>query len=447
MSSYGFLRVGSLIVSELRNGVENELMAVFRDDMLHITRCTASQYYTLEKGYDEDYRDDDYEMDVTEFRAPSEVIASRLDIMGIDEAGTLAYLNEKIRINKFSEDELMPPHLREQIINMLPADRGAGAESTWALQDSLSAQVWLEMLASAPEEPLHTSNPRLGGSSWLFDCLEDGWNDLYVLRAVLLAFPHAEVVLDVTSLVVGGYLNEADLEHLASEAAAAARITPQMHAPVVVLTEGRTDAEFLRAALAISYPHLTDLIRFLDYERKLEGGAGALVRMVRAFASAGIANRVVAVFDNDTAAADALRVINSATLPNRIQVIHYPALDIAKKYPTLGPPTINHPEGSVSLSDVNGLACSIELYLGKDVLVRQDGTLYPVQWKSFIPGRNRYQGEIVDKESIHDAFRTKYAIALQDKDQVKDQDWDGLSLIIDAICTAAQSASGIAAES
>jgi hypothetical protein len=169
--------------------------------------------------------------------------------------------------------------------------------------------------------------------------------------------------------------------------------------------------------------------------------------MVRAFASAGIANRVVVVFDNDTAAADALRIISSDTLPSQIQVIHYPALDTAKKYPTLGPPTIKHPEGSVSLSDVNGLACSIELYLGKDILVREDGTFYPVQWKSFIPGMNRYQGEIVSKESIHDAFRAKYVIALQDKDQIKDQDWGSLRLIIDAICAAAQSALRTAAES
>ena len=40
---------------------------------------------------------------------------------------------------------------------------------------------------------------------------------------------------------------------------------------MVVLTEGRTDAEFLAAALAVLYPHLTDLVRFLDYERRRDG--------------------------------------------------------------------------------------------------------------------------------------------------------------------------------
>jgi hypothetical protein len=36
------------------------------------------------------------------------------------------------------------------------------------------------------------------------------------------------------------------------------------HAPLIVLTEGTTDAEFRRMAFAVLYPHLTDLVRFLD---------------------------------------------------------------------------------------------------------------------------------------------------------------------------------------
>ncbi len=65
---------------------------------------------------------------------------------------------------------------------------------------------------------------------------------------------------------------------------------------MVVLTEGKTDAEFLAAALPVLYPHLTDLVRFLDYARRPEGGVGALLHTVRAFAAAGIANRVVALW-------------------------------------------------------------------------------------------------------------------------------------------------------
>jgi hypothetical protein len=253
----------------------------------------------------------------------------------------------------------------------------------------------------------------------------DYWDDRYALRIVLLAFPDAEVVLDISTVNGFEYLAESALASLASRAAQTISGMAGMHAPTVVLTEGRTDAEFLAAALAIIYPHLTDLIRFLDYERRPEGGVSALVRMVRAFSAAGIVNRVVAVFDNDTAAADALRVIEHAILPAQIQVIRYPTLDLAKEYPTLGPPTVQSPTGSVSLADVNGLAGSIELYLGRDVLAQADGVLFPVQWKSFIAGIGQYQGEVVNKDRIHEAFRAKYALALQNPNHVKEQDWEG----------------------
>jgi hypothetical protein len=127
-------------------------------------------------------------------------------------------------------------------------------------------------------------------------------------------------------------VNKGQRHTLTSEAVAVVNGVSGMHAPVVVLTEGRTDVEFLSAALNILYPHLADLIRFLDYDQKAEGGAGALVRMVRAFAAAGIVNRVVAIFDNDTAAADALRALDLSKLPDQLRVLQYPAIGIASKY-------------------------------------------------------------------------------------------------------------------
>jgi hypothetical protein len=179
------------------------------------------------------------------------------------------------------------------------------------------------------------------------------------------------------------------------------------------------------------------LIRFLDYERKPEGGVSALVRMVRAFAAAGIVNRVIAVCDNDTAVANDLRSIRSANLPANIRVIRYPVLELAKSYPTLGPADVESAGRIRSREDVNGLACSIELYLGADVLTGPEGALRPVQWKSLIAPMNIYQGEVVDKELIHQAFRAKYALALKSPEAVKKQDWAGLRLILDEICAVA----------
>ena len=261
-----------------------------------------------------------------------------------------------------------------------------------------------------------------------------------------MAFPDADVTLDLTELRLSeldpfGGMEDRGLPWMASDSAAVIRRAAAVNAPIVVLTEGRTDSEFLTAGLKVLYPHLTDLIRFLDYEYRPEGGVSALVRMIRAFTAAGIVNRVVAVFDNDTAAADGLRNLDIGRLPDHIRVIRYPPIDLASSYPTLGPPTVDSPHGSLSLADVNGSAGSVELYLGKDVLARADGTLRPVQWKSFIPGMARYQGEVIEKELIHTSFREKYTMALENRACVQRQDWEGLRLVIDAIRAAGTVAS------
>jgi hypothetical protein len=86
-----------------------------------------------------------------------------------------------------------------------------------------------------------------------------GWDARHRLRAVLLAFPDAEVVVDITEHM------ESEPESLASESQEAAREEAATHAPMIVLTEGKTDAEFLEAALEVLYLHLPDVVRFLDH--------------------------------------------------------------------------------------------------------------------------------------------------------------------------------------
>jgi len=427
MSGFVQLYVGIHRVYELFDSVENELLAVFRDDMLVKSIVSVKERY----GHDYEISADRPErLEVFEFRAPGYAIAQRLDCMGVDGATALARLDEQVGKNA----RMYRPERIED-------EHGARMEATSKFMRALTPDSWLDFFAkSVPSEiENYLKNPE-SSESMLFE-LRD-WDQRLALRLVLLALPDAEVVLDVTDIKDDvSRLREDEAAVLASSAAQAIRATG-MHAPAVVLTEGRTDAEFLSAGLQVLYPHLTDLIRFLDYERKPEGGVSALVRMVRAFAAAGIVNRIVAVFDNDTAAADGLRLLDQGRLPPQIQIIRYPDLGLARQYPTLGPPTAEASAGSVNLANINGLACSIELYLGKDILSRADGSFYPVQWKSFMPGINRYQGEVVGKADIHDAFRAKYARALGKPSASGDEDWEGIRLILDAIRDAAFTAFG-----
>ncbi|UXX98112.1 hypothetical protein N7U49_48350 (plasmid) [Streptomyces sp. AD2-2] len=102
-------------------------------------------------------------------------------------------------------------------------------------------------------------------------------------------------------------------------------------------------------------------------------------------------------------------------------------------YPTLGPPSVDTPTGSPTRADVNGLAGSIELYLGTDALSLPDGNLRPVQWRSYSSACQQYQGEVTEKKVIQQAFAAKVARAQHDSSLIDTQDWTGVQAILDAV--------------
>jgi hypothetical protein len=268
-------------------------------------------------------------VEAAELRAPGRQIADRLDVMGVNAAQVLAGLDRRIKIGTGPFNEVFLTEESEYSIAEIREEE--------ALLGAMSAQDWVDRLAATtPGDPDATSDRSLGTRGWLLNLIA-GWDARNRLRAVLLAFPDAEVV---------------------------------------------------------------------------------------------------AVFDNDTAGANGLQDLGQTKLPRNIRAMCYPALDLAKDYSTLGPPTLEHPRGSVARADVNGLAASIELYLGRDVLAQADGTLHPVQWKSFDVRMRRYQGEVTNKGGIQDAFRVKLALAIRNPEVVRSQDWDGLLAILDAILAA-----------
>jgi hypothetical protein len=124
--------------------------------------------------------------------------------------------------------------------------------------------------------------------------------------------------------------------------------------------------------------------------------AGNLVNTIKAFVGSGISNRVIAIFDNDSAGFEAIRGLSRTSIPSNIRIMNYPNIKIAKSYPTLGP-------SGLSSLDINGLACSIEIYFGEEVL-NIDGEFSPIQWKGYIEGVKKYQGEIMNKTKLQELF-------------------------------------------
>ncbi|WP_147990430.1 hypothetical protein [Streptomyces sp. t39] len=195
--------------------------------------------------------------------------------------------------------------------------------------------------------------------------------------------------------------------------------------PVIVLTEGSTDAAFLSGALSLVYPHLVDFLKFMDFGVGAEGGASALARTLKSFAASGVANRVIAIFDNDTAASDVLTA-GSTQLPPTFRVLQYPEIDLARNYPTIGP------TGREAF-DVNGKAGALELYFGEDILKYPTGELTPVQWTGYVKRQGAYQGELLDKSRLQKEFRRKLDDAIARGAIQPGEDWSGIIAILDRI--------------
>ena len=174
--------------------------------------------------------------------------------------------------------------------------------------------------------------------------------------------------------------------------------TVEVTGNTLVLTEGVSDARILEAAIGAMYPEFTDMFDFVDFDEfKVEGSVSALARLVKALAGVRMQQRIVALFDNDAAGREAKATLDNVRLPPSIRTMLLPDVALARDYPTLGP------EG-LRVMDVNGSACSIEMFLGKEALNDNDGKLRPLRWTGWNPRAQRYQGEFDAKSDMQSAF-------------------------------------------
>ncbi|TDT16734.1 hypothetical protein BDK89_2329 [Ilumatobacter fluminis] len=414
MSSYAttYLADGRPICS-FRDGVDQLFYTLFmRSDWVELH---GQEAYELAPKSFVDF--DPEEAVIIGFRVAAGSLRDRLDVMGVDRETVRSELEVLLEEQTDRKSHLVESFATSpDVVAQIETDIGA-----WAAVDSES---WFVQLGERIQAGDHVDRPGQrtpGSASWLMS-LWDYHDPRYRLRAVLEVLPaDLEITLDLADLIEGGWLGpDDDPRTVASDFVAYAShggLDP------IVLTEGRFDAEVLAATLELRRPHLASFIRFPDFNQRPEGGAAALRQTIRAFASAGIPNRVVGLFDNDSAARDAMRSISNDALPPNIVTTRLPPLELARQYPTRGP------QGDHAM-DVNGLAVSIELFLGTDVLADSSG-LRPVEWGGYVSGVSNYQGAITDKGAVQDAFRTKVASARNNPAVMETQDWAALDELLE----------------
>lgn len=214
-----------------------------------------------------------------------------------------------------------------------------------------------------------------------------------------------QVKYDISELVNGGWTDPNDIN----------KYYNHNKDRTVIITEGKTDIKILSKSLKILYPEYEYLFSFFDfYTYKSEGSTGYLVKMIKAFMGASIGSRIIAIFDNDTAAREALKSLDNMQIRDNIKITYLPTLEFCNNYPTHGPTGIQH-------MNINGLAVSIELFFGKDVLMNKDNILTPIQWKGYREKLNQYQGCIMNKSVLIKKMEDKL-----DKGYDEKLDWEPL---------------------
>ncbi|MFI6449652.1 HEPN/Toprim-associated domain-containing protein [Kitasatospora sp. NPDC050543] len=244
----------------------------------------------------------------------------------------------------------------------------------------------------------------------------------------------AELVLDLRELT--GCCVEMDPEQPIARMARDEQLqVATRNLPLVVITEGSTDARLLSEGMKVTHPHLVGFIRFFDYgAARPPSGVDGTAAIFKGFVAAGIGNRFIILADNDAAAHGGLAKLKQGRWPSECRILHYPALPLLKAYPTHDPAT-----GASAIQDVNGRAGSLEMYFGRDVLTDANRDLMPVRWTAVEPKTGLRQGSLngADKRAAQQRFEAKLK-ALGSGRATGTEDWSGIGAIIDSIVRAFQ---------
>ena len=425
MGSYAQCWLDDLFVGSSKNDIDAEIISLFRPQDKIITSSLTGSLPSHLKHYREEL-DEDPELKVIYYEAPIDVVRDRLNILGYD----LATAKEAFRA-WISEEHNRALEMAEEWKNKDSESKdlmGCHYKKECEILSTLSPETWIENLkvihASGLETNYYGKYEGPHEDTAIGYMLSNDWYgypgyDLFVpLRLAIEAFENSrKLIYDLTDLVWSEYFDydedfiEHGLDISASEYSSKAK--------TIVLTEGKTDAWILSETFSLLYPHLTDYFSILDFDSTgFGGGVGNLANVVKAFAGAGIVNNVIALFDNDTAATSACKALEKIVMPPSIAIRHLPKLELLKSYPTIGP------SGSVDL-DVNGMAASIELYLGEDVLRVDGSNLVPIQWTGYDKSAKQYQGEVLEKALLQTRFKDKLARARNGEEL----DWQDLHTV------------------
>ncbi|WP_141047317.1 HEPN/Toprim-associated domain-containing protein [Aliarcobacter cryaerophilus] len=408
MGSYTELTIDEYPVYSSKSYVPSDICYIFCESDKKIFNRKINERNKIVWG---NLNEEDLEM-AYEYQTIVQIAIDRLEIMGYSLNNTqqdfITSKNKEIEeltdLINFSDTMLMNHFYMKKIELLKKSDFNHFIEA------------FIEIRAK--EVPYYKTNKDYNLSELAQYLIEDGWflnfpcsEFGFYYRAFLESCDkNALVIQDITEVTNAGY-------YLPEEKIINSLMENQEK--ITILTEGSTDINIISKSIKLLYPHLFDYYNCKDFKNsKAQGNAHQLFLDIKNLIAMKYKGKIIALFDNDGEGLTQYNQLKKINIPKNIVVLKYPDIELLKNYPT----TIG------SFGNLNGIAGSIEMYLGEDILKENEEYIHIELANQKIP-----HGVIKYKDNIQKKYFKKINKCENDISCINDYNWNEMKLLLNTI--------------
>lgn len=341
MGTYSDFRIGNFLLDSSGNFTTTTRHSIY----------IPSDRVVLERDYEP--------RQVEGYRATLRSILPRLELLG----ATLPAIEQRFNNPYVTYDEPHDVPFKDALELVRNADLNA-------LDEDGSRDSSTGLLPAEYQERLEDPLTAIYGqpAAWYLSTLLDGISLYDILRMLAERPDNLDLIVqwDFMDVVESGYFEREDFS------------VGSNGEGFLLVTEGTSDTKVIQHAFSILRPDIADFFRFVDMEDNYPfGGHGNLMNFMRGLRSIGVAEGVLAIFDNDAVGVASLAQLGKLS---GIKAIKLPDMEDFENFPTIGP-------NGEHLADINGKAAAIECYLKLPPNCR-------IRWSNYEPKAQAYQGSI-----------------------------------------------------
>jgi hypothetical protein len=408
MGSYTELTIDGYPVYSSKSYVSSDIGYIFCESDKKIFNRNINERNRIVWG---DIDEEDLEV-AYEYQTTVQIAIDRLEIMGYSLSKTkLDFIESKNK--KIQELTSFLDFPDTHLMNMFYTEEIQLLQSS-SFDDFINAFMEIRI----KKVPYYKTDEDYGISKLAQYLIDDGWflnfpcsEFGFYFRAFLESCNKDDLVIqDVTEVVNAGYYapNEEIINALM-----------QNQEKITILTEGTSDINIISKSIQLLYPHLFDYYNFKDFKiAKAQGNAHQLFLDIKNLIAINHKAKVIALFDNDGEGLTQFNQLKKIKIPENFIVLKYPDIELLENYPI----------DNNTFENLNGIAGSIEMYLGKDIL-QENEEYIPVE----LANQKTSHGVIKYKDKLQKKYFQKIKKCKKDASHINSYDWYEMKLLLNTI--------------